>query len=202
MPVLEDTSPTELRKVLDDFHRALEIHPKKIFVLVYPGNLPDAFQDQIYNDFDRRVFLFEGNPEAVFPALYTGKFSRLEKGNQVLAKRLLSRSAELVGNPMTLKSLKESSLIVADLRLFEGPLFGVSKQFVDQGIWTLSAENSLGVGLVLFPRVASLPNDQVLRQLDEFRAKNVAGGIQLFFDSTLDQIEGLIEAARRILSAA
>ena len=204
LPVSSEIQASDLHKILQDFHRQLQNHPRKLFALSYAGELPQGFQEQIRQEFDNRVFVFRGEAHEIFPIFYAGKFSRMSKENAETAKELLGRASELAGQPATMNFLKGVSLVASEHEeIFNEQLFGISKQFVNKSL-KMSPQDILGLQLLTFPHAASLENIQLLKeQPEEFNMQSVNGSLRFFFRSEiLERLQALVQAARFILSAA
>lgn len=212
IPVTSELSPDALHKVLQDFHKLLKRHPKKILAIAYDGEMPEGFQEQMYSEFDQRVIIFKGKEE-LFASVFTSNYSRSSdfniltpagRTNREMANLFRNRAATLAGEPLSVSRLKGLSLVaLRDASIFGEALLGVDKQFIDEPN-EIPATDKLFAQLILLVPDAHLSVDELEKQpKSEIRMQRIGNSLRMFFNSAfLERIQVMAQAARRILAAA
>ncbi len=195
-------------QALKEFQPVLKNHPAKVLVLTYPGKLSNEFLEAVYEKFDQRIFIFEGEADTVLKALYSGDTSGLDgQQNQKWAKRFFPRVAELNAGKATPAVLSESSLVVGNESLFNEFAIPVSKQFVEKSLGGFSAEDLFRAHLLFALPYASLTQAELIKEIQEnapeLDARQEGDSVRLSFNSSQSQsILNLIRAAQKVLQAA
>ncbi len=195
-------------QALKEFQPILKNHSGKVLVFTYPGKVSNGFLEGIYERFDQRIFVFEGEADTVLKALYSGNTSGLDgRQNQKWAKRFFPRVAELNAGKVTPAVLSESSLVVGPETMFGEFAIPVAKQFVEKSLQGFSAEDLFRAHLLFALPYASLTQAELIKEIQEnapeLDARQEGDSVRLTFNSSQAQsILNLLRAAQYLLKSA
>jgi len=208
VPIPRGMPRSELRQVLKEFRPILGNHPNKILVLTYEGELPEEFINEFHRNYNRRLFIFQGNNAEILKGLYSGNFSKWrEQDREWATKHFLPRANQLLGETAKPGILSRSSFAVGSRALFNEMGIAPAKQLLDQRVEGITPDELLRAYLLLGLSYAAIPNAVLLKEapgdLFKFEPQSSDDFLQFSLNASKAlEIQALIRAAQHLLKSA